>query len=225
MNMNSASTQPIRQKELNALKEEHKNAALIVGLRLCFEQGVADLDMKQVAQQAQISRATLYRYFPSKKAFVYEILRQQVNLATQVYHAERQTFVGTGFEKFSLFVAQIVSAYRHFPDLFRLMGMVDFYYGTQDSAQDLVQLYQELFNGLLIGETPHTYLLAGQADGSVSKTIHAKTYTATVIASLISLIEQIAVNKTATQHLYGIENADQLVETAAQALLDAARSQ
>jgi hypothetical protein len=99
------------------------------------------------------------------------------------------------------------------------MGMVDFYYGTQDSPDDLVHLYQDVFNGLLVGDTPHLHLEEGQRDGSVRADIDPRVYTATVIATLVSLAEQITANKEATQALHGVEDADVMMDIAAEAFV------
>lgn len=221
--MNKISTKSLREDEQSELKEKHRQAILDAGLRLCLTKGVADMDMKEVAREAGVSRATLYRYFPSKKALVYAILRRQAGEYTAGYHAQRLAFTGTGYEKFSQFVMQLVDAYRYVPDLFRFMGMVDFYYGTQDSPAGLIELYQDIFGGLLVGDTPHLYLVEGQQDGSVRPGIAPHLYTAMVIATMVSLAEQIAANKAAAQLLYGLEDVDELVALAATVLIEGVR--
>lgn len=224
MNNHTESTQTLREEEQSALKDKHRNEILDAGMRLCLSIGVADVDMKEVAAAARVSRATLYRYFPSKKALVYEILRRQSAQNAAGYHAARQAFAGSGYEKFSQFVMQLVDAYRAFPDMFRFMGMVDFYYGSKDSPDDLIALYREMFRSLLVEDTPHHYLEEGQRDGSVRADVEPRTYTATVIAALVSLAEQVAANKEATQTLYGVTDADVMLDTLARALLDAVRT-
>ncbi len=223
MNNHTESTQTLREEEQSALKDKHRNQILDAGMRLCLEVGVADVDMKEIAKAARVSRATLYRYFPSKKSLVYAILRRQSAQNAAGYHAARQAFAGNGYEKFSQFVAQLVDAYRIFPDMFRFMGMVDFYYGAQASPEDLIELYRDIFGGLLVGDTPHHYLEEGQRDGSVRADLDPRLYTATVIASIVSLAEQVTANKDATERLYGLENADALVETVADVLVRGAR--
>ena len=204
-------TKKLREEERSALKDKHRAEILAAGMRLCLERGVADVDMKEIAAAARVSRATLYRYFPSKKLLVYEILRWQADLNAEGYHAARQAFAGNGFEKFSQFVAQLVDAYRAFPDMFRFMGMVDFYYCSKDSSEDLIELYQDVFYSLLVEETPQAYLEEGQRDGSVRADIDPRVYTATVIAALVSLAEQITANKETTQALYGVGDADAMM--------------
>lgn len=212
-------TKKLREEEQSALKDKHRAEILVAGMRLCLERGVADVDMKEIAAAARVSRATLYRYFPSKKLLVYEILRWQAEANAEGYHVARQSFAGNGFEKFSQFVAQLVDAYRAFPDMFRFMGMVDFYYCSKDSSEDLIELYQDVFYSLLVEETPQAYLEEGQRDGSVRKDIDSRVYTATVIAALVSLAEQITANKETTQALYGVGDADAMMEVAAGAFV------
>lgn len=216
-------TTKLREEERSALKDKHRAEILAAGMRLCLERGVADVDMKEIAAAARVSRATLYRYFPSKKLLVYEILRWQAEANAEGYHAARQSFAGNGIEKFSQFVAQLVDAYRAFPDMFRFMGMVDFYYCSKDSSEDLIELYQDVFYSLLVEETPQVYLEEGQRDGSVRADIDPRVYTATVIAALVSLAEQITANKETTQALYGVGDADAMMEVAAGAFVARAK--
>jgi AcrR family transcriptional regulator len=213
-------TKILRDEEQFTLKDKHRNEILDAGMKLCLSIGVADVDMKEIAAAARVSRATLYRYFPSKKLLVYEILRRQSAQNAAGYHAARQAFAGNGYEKFSQFVMQLVDAYRAFPGMFRFMGMVDFYYGSQDSPDDLIALYREMFRSLLVEDTPERYLEEGQRDGSVRADVDPRVYTATVIAALVSLAEQVAANKEAAQTLYGLMDADVMMDVAAGAFVE-----
>lgn len=219
MKTRNESTHSLREQEQTALKDKHRQEILEAGKKLCLDQGVADVDMKEIAAAAHVSRATLYRYFPSKKLLVYEILRRLAGEAAFECEAESRSFSGNGYEKFSRFIAQIVSTHYRFPILYRFMGMVDFYYGAQDSPDELVQLYHEVFQGLLVGDTPHLYLEEGQRDGSVRRDIDPRTCSASMLAALVSLNEQVAATREATRAIYGVDNPDQLIETLAQALL------
>jgi len=67
------------------------------------------------------------------------------------------------------------------------------------------------------------FLEEGQRDGSVRKDIDPRVYTATVIAALVSLAEQITANKETTQSLYGVKDADVMMEVAAGAFLERAK--
>jgi len=101
--------------------------------------------------------------------------------------------------------------------------MVDFYYCSKDSSADLIELYQDVFYSLLVEETPQVYLEEGQRDGSVRADIDPRVYTATVIAALVSLAEQITANKETTQALYGVGDADAMMEVAAGAFVARAK--
>jgi hypothetical protein len=151
------------------------------------------------------------------KDLVFALLRYQAEANSSGYDTEMQVFQGNGYAKFNQFVDQLVDAYHQFPDFFRFMGMIDFYYGSEE----LVDLYQDLFRGLLLEDTPHLYLEEGQTDGSVRTDIEPRLYTASVIATLVSLSEQMASNQETTRRLYGQENLGIMIETIAEALLRA----
>lgn len=214
----------LRERELAELKDKHRNEILDAAMQLCLEQGVADVDMKEVAAAARVSRATLYRYFPSKQELVYHVLRRLAAEAATEYHAERMLFSGNGYEKFSQFIMQLVDTCNRFPNLYRFMGMTDFYYGTQDSAKELAQLYQDVFQGLLVGDTPHLYLEEGQRDGSVRTDIDARVFTSTTIAAVVGLAEQVMATPEVTQLVYDLDNPNQVIKNTAWAFLQAIRT-
>lgn len=223
MKTDPTSTHQWREQELAALKDQHRQAILDAGQQLCLEKGVADVDMKEIAALARVSRATLYRYYPSKRSMVYDILRRLVGQAAANYRAPDAPAGGTGFEKFSQFVTQLTATYARFPEVYRFMGMVDFYYGAQHDPQELIQLYQEIIGGLLADETPHLFLEEGQRDGSVRADLDPRLYASSVVAALVSLYEQIAATRDVTQAIYGLDSPDPLIETVSQALLRAIR--
>ena len=216
------STQALRQQELNLQKDRRRTTILEAGWQLSLQKGLAALDMQEIASVSQVSRATLYRYFPSKKALAFGLLSwQTAEFVSPSYHAARQTFTGNGYEKFAQFLNQLLDSCCRFPDYYRFLGMVDFYYGDQESPAGLANLYQELFQDLLTGNSPDHYLAEGQHDGSVRLDLEPRLYTAMAIETIVSLGKQLALNRESTRLIYGLEQSDVLLKTAVEALLRA----
>ena len=113
------------------------------GHKLFLDRGVVDVEMKDIAAAAQISRATLYRYFSSKQDLAFAILK---HAATEqlipTYRPEREAFKGNGYEKFAQFVEQLVNAYEQFPEFFRYSAMVEYHYGQQLHAKEHADWYR-----------------------------------------------------------------------------------
>ena len=216
------STKYLRDLEQTAIKTERTKSILDTAYNLYLEKGIANVEMKHIADATQISRATLYRYFPSKLELSFAILK---HVATEQvipkYRSERQAFEGNGYEKFAQFVDQLVNAYQLFPDFFRFSAMVEYYYGQQLPAEGLADWYRELYPGLFQENTPRQFLEEGQRDGSVRRDIDPHIYLATVLATLPSVAQHIAINPEVARLTYDVTSPDILLETAAAAMLRA----
>lgn len=218
----SQSTQPLRYAERQTLRSQRLRSLLDAGLKLCLRDGVADLEMKEVAKLAQVGRTTLYRYFPSKRELIYAILRDEAERVAPQYHAARLAFSGNGLAKFRQFLMQIVDASVQYPDFFYLMAMVDAYYGQRDSAENLATLYQQLFHELLVSDTPAEFLVEGQQDGSVSAEIDPQLYMATALATINSLIQHVAlIGKEGATLSFNVSEPTLMLETTVWALTKA----
>ena len=216
------STKYLRDLEQTAIKTKRTKLILDTAYKLYLEKGIANVEMKHIAAATQISRATLYRYFPSKLTLTFAILK---HVATEQlipkYRPERDAFEGNGYEKFAQFVEQLVNAYQLFPDFFRFFAMVNYYYGQQLPAQEQANWYRELFPGLYLENTPRQFLQEGQLDGSVRQDIDPHIYLATVLETLPAVAEHIAINPELTRLTHDVESPDILLETAAEAMIRA----
>ena len=114
---------------------------------------------------------------------------------------------------------QLVNAYEQFPEFFRYSAMVEYQYGQQIRATEQANWYRELYAGLFLTDTPQLFLMEGQQDGSVRQDIDPHTYLATVLATLPTLAEHIAINPEAARLTYAVESPNVLLKTAAQALI------
>jgi AcrR family transcriptional regulator len=59
-------TPPARRRSGRPRDQQLDAAILSAGLELLIERGAADTSIEQIAQQANVTRATIYRRFPNK---------------------------------------------------------------------------------------------------------------------------------------------------------------
>ncbi len=186
---------------------------LTAGLNLCLEKGWADLDMKQVAAAARVGRATLYRYFPSKKALAYAVLRFFAwEILSPTVSKPEPAAMASGLEKFTYFVEILLASYRQFPEFYRFTGAFDHYFSYQDDVQEMAQLYQDIFMGLYVEKPPYLFLEEGQRDGSVRQGIDPRAYAAMTIESFVAFAHHASVSGELFTILYEIEKAELLPE-------------
>jgi AcrR family transcriptional regulator len=65
-------TDPVKAEDPRANQKARTRAAIVAAARELYRQGTA-LTVEQAADQARVSRATAYRYFPTKEALLVEV--------------------------------------------------------------------------------------------------------------------------------------------------------
>jgi len=204
-------------RDIKARRGEH---ILEIAFDLFVMEGIVAVEMIHVAAAAEVSRATLYRYFPSKYALAFAVMQHVArrDFITK-FIAERRTFVGTGREKFALFIDQLVRAYRTNIDFFRYTAMFAAFYDSQMPAKEQAIMYRELYAGLFVENTPETFLLEGQRDGSVREDLDTGLYLSMVLAALPGVAEHIAINPELAKLTYELDDPTRLLDSLAEALV------
>lgn len=87
-NTGDSHVEPQRQQR-PSLREEHKlvtRARIRRSARLCFSRdGIKDVSLEMIAQDAGIGRTTLYQYYPTKSDLLLDLMEQSLKAADRVY--------------------------------------------------------------------------------------------------------------------------------------------
>jgi len=76
-------------------KEARPAELLKAATRLFVEKGYAATRVEEVAAQANVSKGTLFLYYPSKEALLKAVVRENIAGRFAEWHTELQDFVGT----------------------------------------------------------------------------------------------------------------------------------
>ena len=121
-------TPPARRRSGRPRDQERDAAILAAGLELLIERGAADTSIERVAQRANVTRATVYRRFPSKTdLLIHAIESAHHKLAPEPPRWQDMTDMVAGW-------AQFLSK----PILRRMLRRL---YGSVDDYPELLQAY------------------------------------------------------------------------------------
>lgn len=106
-------------------KEERKALILRVAKELILEHGIDGLNMQEVADRAELSKATLYLYFENKEAILNEILEDAASTFTD-FVRERLNERASGIEAIRALWSAYLEFYGESEEIFILTGVNSF---------------------------------------------------------------------------------------------------
>ena len=152
--------------ELNALqKEVTRQRILEAGFRLFAEKGIDKVTMTDVAQEAGIGVATVYRYYSTKAALATGIsARTWEQFAIPVIReAERRSM--TAAEEFSYFLDSFLDLYRKRKDLLRYNQFFNNYIQHEQSTAEAMQPFNDVMTQ--VAGRFHVMYEKGRRDGTL----------------------------------------------------------
>ncbi len=106
-------------------KEERRKLILEVAKRLILDRGVIAVSMQDIADAAELSKATLYLYFPSKEDILSEILEGSAD-AFVAYVEERLDPAAGGLSAIRTLWESYLGFYAESPDIFVCIGIKNY---------------------------------------------------------------------------------------------------
>ncbi|MCG8333801.1 MAG: TetR/AcrR family transcriptional regulator [Proteobacteria bacterium] len=215
------STKLLREQERLDNRDKRLQSILDAGKELFAERGLAVVNMKEIAEKAQISRATLYRYFPSKEdlAFAIEHYFYREILLPQ-YKEQLSKAKGNGFEKVSFHFKLILGSYRLYPDYYKFTGAFDHYFNYRQQPAELAEEMNRIFNKDFEIDPMVTFIQEGIDDGSIRPGIDPYLTAKTFDQTLLSLCQRMASRKEEMELEFNIKNSDDLIENLVAILLN-----
>ena len=134
-------------QELNALqKEVTRQRILETGFRIFAERSIDKVTMNDVADEAKIGVATVYRYFSNKTQLVEAISAW----AWEQYVSEtikKEVVSGeTAAERFEYYLDSFLDLYRNHKDLLRFNQFYNVYIGQEPARKGAVNPYESVMN-------------------------------------------------------------------------------
>ncbi len=168
-------------------KEERKRLILEQAKYLILERGIPSLSMQDIADAAELSKATLYLYFQSKEAILAAILADSAD-AFITYVEQRFDPEDNGLQSIRKLWSSYLAFFGESPDLFVLNGIKRFIYphipdnADGESDTNLGKL-RELIAKLLE---------RGVRDGTLDPTLKSDRIARIVIMIAMAIVDDVA---------------------------------
>ncbi len=154
--------------------------------QLFVEKGYENTTMNEVAKNVNISKSTLYTYFPSKEELLIKILIK----ATKNSHFDYVRAIeeaGTAFEKMTAFAMQLYRCYETQPEFIKLHDAMTHIIRNQEKLSD--EAKKELYDTQRkSGDLFREIFQQGMEDGTLNKDLDLKLSMNYFIVSAQSLV-------------------------------------
>lgn len=177
-----------------AWKQEKHQRILEAGFKLFSERGIELVTMPEVAAASGVSRATLFRYFPSKMELVIAIgswtWSEYIDWYNNEFSQEALARM-SGAEHLRCFLDSFVVLYRNHKDILRFNYDFNSYLryeaGTQSQKQPYLHIVEKL------GVQFHENYLRGMADGTLNAEISEQAMFSAIFHIMLAAATRYAV--------------------------------
>jgi AcrR family transcriptional regulator len=167
-------------------KEKRRTDILDAAERIFFRQGVEKATMDDVAQEVELSKATLYLYFSSKEEIYFAIYRRGQDKLFNMIENATKTIRNTR-EQLSVYLSTIIKFQKKYPDYFEAF----FYFLTRgvNLSEDSVYLKQHLETGRAFFNNWIRLVQRGQEEGLIRQNLNAIPVGAILWIQLIGFLK------------------------------------
>jgi AcrR family transcriptional regulator len=171
-------------------KEKRRSLILEKAKELILERGIPSLNMQDIADAAELSKATLYLYFQSKEAILVEILEDAAD-AFVAYVEERLDPADSGLGALRTLWASYLSLFGTSPDIFLLTGVTGLiepgFAASAERGTDSRQFTEGKLRDLIA-----RVLERGVADGTLDSSVDPAKMARIVVLIATAIIDNVA---------------------------------
>ena len=187
-----------------------------VATKLFLKRGIIDVTIKDIAKEAEIGEATIYRYFSKKQNIV---LASVLSLKQKVFEGYFDLSKGkTGFEKVEIFYSSYLNIFKDSPEYFYFINEFDAFMcleenvGLEEYEKEIDTFKEQYFQAYELG----------LKDQSIKKIDSIETFYFSTTHSLLELCKKLAVTRALLKQDKSGEKALE-VECLVKIILDALR--
>lgn len=173
--------------------ERRKKQIIEAGFRLFSKEGIENVTLQRVADEADVGIATLYKYFLTKERLVIAISRSIWGDAWQKV-LERQGSAGfdkfTAYQSIRLYTDEIIRIYRENPEFLRFSGEYKTFVNKVEVDREQLKEHLDVLEP--IGILFHRMYEKAKIDHSIRTDIPEQQMFTTVIITMLSIAERYA---------------------------------
>ena len=122
------------------LSTNSRSAIIEAGQVLFLEQGIASTTMGEIAEQAGVSRVTVYRHFPECGAIAFEVYNRMLESILEAARAEIPSGF-SGLEAARHCLSALFAAYPSQESAIRFCAAFSSYYAMEERSDELAEWY------------------------------------------------------------------------------------
>ena len=178
------------QETLLQIKAENKEKALASAIHLFVKKGIEPVKMTDIAEDAKIGVASLYRYFKVKDTLIIEcgnkIWNDVLNkLIPSIIESNQKL---TGFEQIKNLLNLYLVLYQDYKDYIRFLNEFDSYFLTHHLEKDSLKVYESKLEDI------YSYFEKAYSQGINDNTLkpldNLKEYYNTLNHALMALLQK-----------------------------------
>ena len=190
-----------------SIKEVQLNFIVESAQKLFFEKGIATVTIRDIAKQAGVGEATIYRHFQKKQNIVLAVAMSIFGSVSQEYFHQSQYKLG--YEKIEAFYMSFFNIFKLHRDYYNFLAEFDLYIAEQSTDlgayENAIRTFYDDFN--------YAYKL-GLSDGSIKEVENIEIFYFTTTHSILELCKKLAADaKVLKQDVkYSTEEIETLIK-------------
>lgn len=181
-----------RKQEVELQKEQRKDEVVVAAIEVFKRKGIENTKMTDVAEEAQIGVASIYRYYKTKPELVIAAAtlfwKQEID---GLYHrfASGSFVAASGIEQVRIILEGFCHLYKAHPAFLKFLHEFDSYVVKEGIAPDKLSAYETSIINLK-GHIGSAFQV-GVADGSINPAINYEVFYDTITHTLMSLCQKL----------------------------------
>ncbi len=196
------------EEELDNLRDRRREAIITAAEEIFLSRDLASVTMTDIANQAGISRPTLYKYFPSIHDLAFEIQIRALSGLFDFFTTQLQGD-GTALQRMEKMMARMPDFYAQNRAHLVFTSLFDHYYRTGYPSPELAERYRQFLQNM----THFMNIIdQGQRDGSIRSDCDPQN-TALLVGNLsIAFMQRLASRAEILTQEQGMDPAAQMQE-------------
>ena len=190
-----------------SIKEVKQNFIIETAQKLFFKKGIAAVTIKDIAKEAGVGEATIYRHFQKKQNIVLAVAMTIFGAVSAEYFHQSQYKLG--YDKIEAFYMSFFNIFKLHRDYYNFLAEFDLYVAEQTTDlgayENAIRTFFDDFN--------YAYKL-GLSDGSVKEVENIELFYFTTTHSLLELCKKLAADSKVLKQdeRYSTEEVETLIK-------------
>ncbi len=202
-------------------KDQRVREILTAARELFMSKGYENTTMLNIAEQAELSRRTLYHYFTSKEEISYIIMLESYAKLKEMFRESFDSKHATGLKKLEVIQNTFLEYYKDHFNQFVFTLLLDQKINFMDSPSEDARKCLGILNALTM-DIEKTIQM-GIDDGSIRKISNPREMAVTILTMIQATMQKIYVRKSWIKASMNV-NDDDLIKTMFSLLLSAIRA-